>query len=232
MEGKTSLHSPVKWMIAIVDRGQGSRVAEVFKAYNIHIHLVTLGTGTAQKDILDYLGLDGPEKDILMSLVPSYQVTTLIQAMNDQLHFSRPGRGIIFTLPLSCISAAVLNQLDGGDKVKMQVEKEMAPREQTSSFDLIVAVLKTGLNQTVMEAARAAGATGGTLVKARSVGSKEIEKFFSITLSPEKEILFLLVPKAHRHTIMQAICNCVLNETGERAIAFSIPTDEVFGLRQ
>lgn len=230
MDNKNIINAPVKWMVTIVERGQGQKVAQVFQEYQINIHLVTLGIGTVKSDILDYIGLGGPEKDILMSLVPSDQVNVLIQAMNQRLHFSQPGKGIIFTLPLSCITAAVLNQFYGGDL--MQSAKDVAPKENPGFYDLVVTVLKTGIYPTVMEAARQAGAGGGTLVKARSVGANETEKFLNITLNPEKEILFLLVPKSQRHTVMQAICNSVLIETGERATVFSLPIDEVFGLRQ
>ena len=62
MDNKNIINSPVKWMVTIVERGQGQKVAQVFQEYQINIHLVTLGIGTVKSDILDYIGLGGPGK--------------------------------------------------------------------------------------------------------------------------------------------------------------------------
>jgi len=51
-----------------------------------------------------------------------------------------------------------------------------------------------------------------------------------LTLSSEKEILLILVPFTDKQAVLKSICETVLKETGEHAIAFSLPVDEVAGL--
>ena len=38
MDNKNIINSPVKWMVTIVERGQGQKVAHVFQEYQINIH--------------------------------------------------------------------------------------------------------------------------------------------------------------------------------------------------
>ena len=53
------------------------------------------------------------------------------------------------------------------------------------SFELIVCIVNAGFSQNVMEAARAAGARGGTIVRGRGSANPEAEEFFNITIQPD-----------------------------------------------
>ena len=55
--------------------------------------------------------------------------------------------------------------------------------------DLILTIVERGYADDVMDAAKAAGARGGTILHARGTGSKEAEKFFGIIVQPEKELI-------------------------------------------
>lgn len=100
----------------------------------------------------------------------------------------------------------------------------------TIRYELIASVINTDLSTPIMEAARNAGCKGGTLVKARELGTDTSKKLFGLTLSNEKEILLILVPETDKQAVLKSICETVLKETGEHAIAFSLPVDEVAGL--
>ena len=97
-------------------------------------------------------------------------------------------------------------------------------------YELIATVIHTDLSIPVMEAARKAGCHGGTLVKAREIGSDEEKKIFGLTLSQEKAILLILTPTSLRAPILKSICETVMKETGEHAVAISLPVDAVEGL--
>ena len=55
-----------------------------------------------------------------------------------------------------------------------------------------------------MDAAKAAGASGGTLIHARP-GLEGAEKYLGITVQPEKELVLILAPQEKRHAIMERI---------------------------
>ena len=106
----------------------------------------------------------------------------------------------------------------------------MEPGNDSYRYDLIVASVDQGLADKVMEAARTAGATGGTLVHARRAGVHEAEKFYGITLQKEKELLAILAPKEGKTAIMQAIARSVPLEGERGGVVFSLPVDSIEGL--
>ena len=83
----------------------------------------------------------------------------------------------------------------------------------------------------VVDATRAAGARGGTMIRARALGAEEASRFFHITIQPEKEVVFTIVPLSIKKAVMQSICNRILEKSGEHGIVFSLPVDEALGLR-
>lgn len=133
----TDFISPVRCMVTIVDRGKGDRVVDLCRARHVAVQLVMLGHGTASAEVMDYLGLDEPEKDIVLSLVPGALVAPLLADLTLALGFSRPGKGIAFTVPLSGISAAANRQTDGGRvRAEINVEREVPPMTETTSSSL------------------------------------------------------------------------------------------------
>ena len=97
-------------------------------------------------------------------------------------------------------------------------------------FELIVSIVNRGYSDTVMEAARHAGASGGTVLHARGTGTHEVEKFFGITIQPEKEILLIVSKKEARNDIMRAIVKAAGLNTEGSGISFSLPVSDVLGI--
>lgn len=97
-------------------------------------------------------------------------------------------------------------------------------------FELVVTIFKRGFSDVVMQAARSAGATGGTVFNARGAGAHDAEKFFGITIQPEKEILMILVEKEKRNAVMQAISKSAGLNTEGQGLSFSLPVEDVLGV--
>ena len=96
--------------------------------------------------------------------------------------------------------------------------------------EVIFCIVNSGYSDAVMEAAKKAGARGGTIINARGTAGKEAETFFHITVQPEKEIVMILVPKEIKDDVLHALYNEVGLETAGQGIAFSAPVDSVVGL--
>ncbi len=99
-----------------------------------------------------------------------------------------------------------------------------------SKYRLILTVVNRGFADDVMDAARAAGAQGGTVLYARGSGIHEMQKFFGITIEPEKEVVLTLVKAEEKDAIMKAICKGAGLLTAGRGITFSMPVDDVAGI--
>lgn len=97
-------------------------------------------------------------------------------------------------------------------------------------YETILCIVNAGFTDTVMSAARACGATGGTVLHARGTANPEAETFFKITIQPDKEVVLILVPSAIKDDVLHAIYREAGLNTPGQGIAFSLPVDGVVGL--
>ena len=62
-----------------------------------------------------------------------------------------------------------------------------------TKYEVVFCVVNGGFSETVMDSARAAGARGGTVLTATGTANPQAEKFFGITVQPNKEIVMILI---------------------------------------
>lgn len=96
--------------------------------------------------------------------------------------------------------------------------------------EVIFCIVNAGYTEAVMDAAKEFGARGGTVFRARGTANKEAEKRFEITVSPEKEVVMILVSSDIRDDILHALYRAVGHKTPGQGIAFSMPVDQAVGL--
>lgn len=98
------------------------------------------------------------------------------------------------------------------------------------NHEVILCIVNNGFSETVMEAAKDAGARGGTILNARGTANKEAESFFHIAIQPEKEVVMILVDSKIKDAVLHALYQKAGLDTMGQGIAFSLPVDEVVGL--
>ncbi|NLC76355.1 MAG: P-II family nitrogen regulator [Clostridia bacterium] len=224
---KSLARAAVRLLVTIVDRGQGNRVVDVFRNRQVYLQFVCLGHGTADSEILDYLGLGDTKKDLVLSLVPASAVQNLLDTIVHKMKLNYPGKGIAFTVPLSGISG-LISQLVTKDQT--MVEGGNNPMDSQGKYSLIVTVVNQGYTGEVMDAAKSAGATGGTVIPARGISNDEAEKFLGISLLAEKEVVAIIAPKENKQNIMQAIAQAAGLKTPARGIVLSLPVETIVGV--
>ena len=108
----------------------------------------------------------------------------------------------------------------------------MAEKEvKKEKYGVVVVIVNEGHSDKVMDAAREAGARGGTIAHARGSGTKDIEKKYGIVITPSKEMLYILVNENIRDNVMAAINKAAGLDTMGQGIIFSLPVDNVSGLK-
>lgn len=219
----------IEWLVTITDRGRGRAVADVCQRHQIAVQWIVRGHGTASSQVMDMLGLDEPEKDIVLSLVPGALCADVFRALEHELHVTRPGAGIAFSVALSGISSITHHRVTHG-RAELCLPQEGQTMLQQNQHELIVAVTDADGVDIVMTAARRAGAKGGTVAKSREVCSETVQKLFGLTLQPEKELVMILVPARIRQDVMQAICGAMSCNLSHRGPVFSLPVNTVLGL--
>ncbi|MBP3857467.1 MAG: P-II family nitrogen regulator [Ruminiclostridium sp.] len=98
------------------------------------------------------------------------------------------------------------------------------------SYEMIFCIINSGFSETVMDAAREAGARGGTVIRARGTAGKEAEEIFQITIHPDKEVLMILVPKEIKDAVLDAVYKSAGMSTAGQGIAFSMTVNRTVGL--
>ena len=217
----------IKLIVTITRRGEGSKMVDYYKRNKLHYDFICLGMGTATSEILDYLGLEETEKDVVLTMAPKSKIPSVLKGITNHFQLDKPGKGIVFTIPLSSVSARVPQILC---KPENLVENEETVMENDKKFELILTILNRGTVDSVMDAAKSAGATGGTLLHARRVGFEDVENIFGFTIQPEKDILAILTESCNKSAIMKQITEVAGINTESRALVLALPVDEIMGL--
>lgn len=100
------------------------------------------------------------------------------------------------------------------------------------AYELVVCIVNAGFSQNVMEAARAAGAQGGTIIRARGSANPEAEEFFSINVQPDKEMLLILVPASIKDDVLKAVYKDSGLGSEAQGIAFSLPVTRTTTIKE
>ena len=97
-------------------------------------------------------------------------------------------------------------------------------------YKLIAAVLPKGSTGKVMDAAREAGAEGGTILLARGTGIHEAKRFFGISMSSERELLLILEEPGRVRQVLDAVVRAGRLDEPTRGVAFVLSVEEVKGI--
>ena len=209
------------YVLSIVDRNRAKEMQEIYENLQLSVVLTLLGKGTATSEHLSLYDLSETEKAILGT------VKQLIRTAKRKLFIDIPGNGVMMVIPIKSIgggkSLAYLadGQTLGGGTPDMNFENE-----------LIIVILNEGYSDMVMDSAREAGATGGTVLHAKGTGRTKSEKFFGVSLAEEKDMIYILASSKKKTDIMKAISRDCGTETKAGAICFSLPVSEVAGIRK
>lgn len=211
-------------MIVITDRSRGGEFAAWFQAQGATLVLSALGQGTAATEVLDYLGLEATEKAMLLLAAP--RSGRLVRKAARELWLDVPGRGILMAVPISSVGGARAR-----DYLLSWQAEEDEDMDRDITHELIVVIANRGHTDQVMDAARSAGAAGGTTVHAKGTGTELARKFLGVSLAAEKEIVFILAKEADRKPIMKAVMTQAGMSTRAQAVVFSLPVTDLAGLR-
>jgi hypothetical protein len=219
----------LKLLGVIVDRARTKKVTDILKEQRARFHFITLGEGTAGSEIMTFLGLDSVDKSLICCLEPDFAVSGLMGMISEKLHLRKPGKGIAFTMPISGINNATL-QLITKDVESRGEEEKMETVKSAPKYDMILSIVNQGHVSKLMEAAKAAGARGGTVLHGRKVGVEEDVKFFGISVQLEKDIVAILINHEKKNDIMRAITQSCGISTDAQGVVLSLPVDEIEGL--
>lgn len=215
-------------MTTIIDRKNSKKYIDLYKKDKLEVMYITLGEGTARGDILDYLGLEASEKMVIFNFVQQRDWMLTKKDLQRKLQIDAPGEGIAFLVPLSSIG--------GKRTLQFLLDRQELPESEESTlkdttYELIVAIADQENLEMVMDAARGAGAYGGTVIHAKGTGMEYAEKYLGVTIAAEKAMIFIVTKKDQKNSIMKAIMEQAGMQTPAKTIVFSLPVTDTAGLR-
>ncbi len=213
------------YVIAITDHERGEAMNALYRASGLRAILSLPGRGTATSEHLAIYGLDATEKYVISAIGSGAEAEGLIKAAKRKLFIDIPGNGVMLTVPLKSVA--------GGKTLAYLTDEQKtggAPR-MDFEHELIIVILNEGYSDFVMDAARAAGAGGGTVLHAKGTGGTRGEKFFSVSLADEKDMIYIIAHRDEKTSIMRSINEQAGPGSKAGAICFSLPISSVAGLR-
>ena len=188
-----------KLLISIVPHDSGEFITDTAKKAGAGGGTIAMGRGTATNGILQLLGLGDTSKDIVYIILEDDKYLAvkdeIIKASENKKHF-----GVLFSL-------AVGDFVKAGDKdsVEKTGGNTMTENAKAETYQMINVIVNKGYAEDAMDAARRAGAGGGTIMGARGTAREGDAAFFGMKIVPEKDMLMILVPSEKKDAIVQAI---------------------------
>ena len=193
-------------LVAIVKKGEASKLMSAARATGAPGGSVISARGTATNSILAALGLGDTSREVLLSVVEREKLDEILSAVK-RVRAS----GI----------ALVIDAFRGAEEEEMEMDGQ---------YEMIQVICQDGYSEDIMAVARRAGAKGGTVVNARGTSTEQDVKFFGSPLVPEKEILMIVMEKSRAEAVRKAISQMeILNKKG-MGIMFSVPVRDFVNL--
>lgn len=196
----------LKLIWAIVPRNSGEILTKAAVSQGASGATILIARGTASNSFLELLGICDSTKD-LVYVITENNFEEIFNAMKNS--FTKK-YGIMFSV-------------DVENFIKSNSEINRENIMENSTHKLINVIVNKGFAEDTMDAARKAGASGGTIMNARGTAKEGDKKFFGIDIVPEKEMLMIVCENEKVSTILDAIKNLDCLKQPGTGITFTIP---------
>lgn len=222
--------APYQLLMLIATPKLADKAADLFLKQALPIQYRLNAQGTASSEIMDTLGFGSIDKAVLLSTVPRSFGNHMLTLLHSELRLDAVNSGIAFTIPLTAVSRLLLNLMRQTESTSETTERTKERMTENTNYALIAAIVNRGFSGDVMNAARAAGAGGGTVVHSRSIGNEEAADVWALNLQEEKEIVLILADSKKKAQIMRAVSENWGMHSDAQGTVLALPIDEVMGL--
>ena len=234
-EGKLSAPRMFIFITRVEDE---KKLEAIFDSMHIPICFQCRGQGTAPSEILDIFGFGGTTRLITAGLLPKFAVKELFERTGRQLPFHQKGGGIVITIPITGLQGPLFHMLndESRDMVQKRIDErikgDMAEIQEKSGYNVIWVSVAAGYSDEVIDAAREAGAKGGTILRGRRRNAEHVSQHVGISMQGDRDVVVSVVPRESQSQVMTAICSACGLHTPAHGTVISLPVDEAIGLER
>ena len=102
LDGNLAPHKLVM-LITVVQKGKGTFFADFIKSFDANLQIAVVGSGTADSNLVEFLGLKDKRRSIIFSIVREERVNEIMEALGERFHTVNNDTGISFAIPLSSV---------------------------------------------------------------------------------------------------------------------------------
>ena len=213
-------------LLSIVERDKGKKLIKELTKMNIRVNFQTVGFGTAPTEMMDIFGLGTNDKDIVISLGAESDVKDMMANFGTAFESHSKFGGLMIIVDVSAASR-ILTEILNFDNDK-NTEKGYGNMKNEHHNNLIIISVNEGYSDDVMQVARKAGATGGTVIKGRLADIEQFAELKDTNVDEEREMLCILAPLKASKQIMEDV-NKEFGLTSEaNGMVFAIPTEKAY----
>lgn len=198
-------------ILSIIPKNSGKKIVEIARNAGATGGTILNGQGTASNAFLQILGLGDSEKEMVMLLADDSIFENIKNNILYATEQEKAPYGIIFTVDIQTFYKP---------NNSFCMENNM---NNNSTHQLINVIVNRGFAQDAMSAARKAGATGGTILKAHGTANEGDATFFGAEIVPEKDLLLIVAPNEKASDILNSIQSLDCLSKPGSGIAFSTP---------
>lgn len=202
----------------IVNRGKANTVLRKAKECGATEATIFLGEGTVQSKLLDKLGINEIHKEILMVSASKELNDKLHQVLSETFSFTKRNKGIAFSIPFK---RWTLDNNKRNQKVNLD--------DDQYNMCCIITIVDKGRGRDCINAARAAGAKGGTVIHGHGAGVPT-DYYFPLLIEPKKDTVMIITAKNKATSISEKIINDLGLDKPGNGITFILPVGRTSGL--
>lgn len=217
----------IMMLLSIVESGKGKKLMETLNNKNIQMHFQSVGQGTAPTEMMDFFGLGSNQKDVIFSFASESIIKNMMNNFADNFSSYSKYKGLMMVLSLSSMNRLIAGILNHNVD-ELQIEGEETKMKNTNNHNLVMIAVAQGYTDEVMEVAKRAGATGGTVIKGRLAENEKLRELANINIADEREIIFILAPKAVSHRIMEDVNKEYGLKSEAHGILWTVPIDKAY----
>lgn len=213
-------------LLSIVERDKGKKLIKVLENINVRMNFQCVGFGTAPTEMMDIFGLGSNDKDIIISLAAENTVKDMMSDFGTSFESHTKFGGLMIILNTSAASRVLTELLT--HNLNIVTEKGNGAMKNEHHNNLIIISINEGYTDNVMQVARKAGATGGTVIKGRLADTEFVAELENAEINEERDILVILAPLKTSKQIMEEVNREFGINSKANGIITAIPAEKAY----
>lgn len=213
-------------LLSIVGRDKGKKLIKELENKNIRLNMQCVGFGTAPTEMMDIFGLGTKDKDIVISIGAENDVKDMMANFGEAFESHSKYGGLMIVMKINAANRIITELLNYDSNVSY--EKGNGSMKNEHHNNLIIISVNEGYSDDVMQVAKKAGATGGTVIKGRLADADLFSGIAETAVDGDREILCILAPLNTSKQIMEDVNKEYGTTSKANGIIVAVPTEKAY----